>query len=939
MSTMTDKTVVRATDDEVSCFENEGNGRRSERLGTFHHQVMGVALAYRSVLLLPYRGGVNLLQYLERRELGCLMLAAGKEITASLDVAISGAILPAFNNVTYGDDAAASDTSDTSLNVLKWVAKKGMNIRSFDIRLPADFEVASMDASQVSEDDDTDKAGARLLYLLQTLQGESAIDVARSYIRGNNIDVSGIVLSGCWLEEYLIIDNANGTPEFLDMILEEGRTKGLDVNRPFRNEKGKWNSLSFSACTETLECLKVLLDAGGAPNHAEDSAIFFHSDPLVCACRSNKFLSAKLLIERGANANISDDSGMTPLGYACLNKSERMVQLLIDDGHAKTNIIDQEGRSLLAYCAYSEQERIAVMLLEAGADPLVMAEADGVSCLHWCAYRGLNDLACRILRHPKKCDVNVSTCYGETPLYLACSRKRLEVAEMLFLAGADPLTCPPEIVGKNSGSRMKPLALLLTHGYDDLALTFITKPQARASDGADSLLLSDPSAHFAYAKHTRKETLLHVLASRGRDHHNTLTDQWGEECVVNDKPEHRTKAVFDALVERGADINAVNEYGESPLYSAAFEGNLPVIRLLINANAVTCNGPYGRSCVFGAVHGGHTSTLQALVEECDQDSNEQDERGNTPLHAAIDENANSMIIILIANDADVDELNHDGMSPLMDAIVGRRVPNPEAMEAMLVVSERKQDLLELNPLLLHRVLEADRHYPDTDTGEHRVGMMLILQKYCELRYDIRDGDGNTVVHKAIELRSIAMLALFLSDGADAFSPGGRYQITPLQLAVRLLNYDALEAIVEAHNHSILLNEADNAGNSLLHTLAMDDVSEQEGGAREMTAKYLLSMGLSVNDQNSAGNTPLYLASQSGNVALCTYLLFDASADPTIQSQDGTTAAMVASNEEVQNLLAIMPVQSRANGQALSISSSAAGMAYDDVWDGYQGNLD
>ena len=115
-------------------------------------------------------------------------------------------------------------------------------------------------------------------------------DVARSYIRGNNIDVSGIVLSGCWLEEYLIIDNANGTPEFLDMILEEGRTKGLDVNRPFRNEKSKWNSLSYSACTETLDCLKVLLDAGGAPNHAEHSAIFFYSDPLVCACRSNNFL-------------------------------------------------------------------------------------------------------------------------------------------------------------------------------------------------------------------------------------------------------------------------------------------------------------------------------------------------------------------------------------------------------------------------------------------------------------------------------------------------------------------------------------------------------------------------------------------------------------------------------------------------------------------------
>ena len=87
-------------------------------------------------------------------------------------------------------------------------------------------------------------------------------------------------------------------------------------------------------------------------------------------------------------------------------------------------------------------------------------------------------------------------------------------------------------------------------------------------------------------------------------------------------------------------------------------------------------------------------------------------------------------------------------------------------------------------------------------------------------------------------------------------------------------------------------------------------------------------------QSFSASTQFY---DTHNSTLCTYLLFDASADPTIQSQDGTTAAMVASNEEVQNLLAIMPVQSGANGQALSISSSAAGMAYDDVWDGYQGN--
>ena len=884
-------------------------------------------MTYRSLLLLPPRGSVNLLQYLERHEVGKVMMAASKEVLESLEVAMSGVSLPAFNNIQYKHDADDS----TSMDVLRWAIKRNVDLRSFDIYIPTNFEVPSIHSTGEGEDTE---AGINILYLLLNAYDVDGVDIARAYIRGNDVDVKEIVLDGCHLEEYLLItDNSDTTtPELLGMILEEGLAKGLDVNRPFRNlkneGKSEWNSLSYCSATEMPGCLKVLLDSGGAPNHRRD----FNSDPLVCACRGNKLLSASLLIDSGADVNISADSGMTPLGWACVNKSEKMVQLLIKNG-AETNITDGEGRSLLTYCAYKENERIALMLLDAGADPLAVAQADGVSCLHWCAWHGLNNLALRILQHPT-CDTNAVNCHGETALFISCVRQKLQVAKTLFHAGADFLMTPS--AGDNEGVR--PLHVLLKDGNDDLALIFITKSRNRTEEGALSMILSDPFTHLANDNGTG--TLLHTLAGRDRDMENTFIDEYDEVRVVQDKPGQHTEAIYNALVERGTDINALDSNNISPLFSAAEHGNLPLIDLLLRSKAKTHNGRHGRGYLFGAVLGGHTSTVQALVEERHQDVDEQDQLGDTPLHIAVRQGFDSVINFLIDCDADVDMVNHSKTSPLMEAITGARVPSNITMSRMIFQSQCKQNLLELDPLLLHKVVEADARYSDVE--DNRTVMMLSLQKYCDLRYDIPDADGNTVVHKCIELDRRVLLTCFADCGADLRSSGGRSQLTPLQLVYLHASIECLEDVVESVGND-QLTEVDEDGNTLLHILAQANVANPERNVCEEMAKHLLNAGLPVDSQNSSGKTPLYLASQNGNFALCTYLLFDALADPAIQSEDGTTAMMVAVNEEIQNLLAIMSMQSGSGGNTRRNASSSAGASFqegllgqlngnDEVWE-------
>jgi len=80
------------------------------------------------------------------------------------------------------------------------------------------------------------------------------------------------------------------------------------------------------------------------------------------------------------------------------------------------------------------------------------------------------------------------------------------------------------------------------------------------------------------------------------------------------------------------------------------------------------------------------------------------------------------------------------------------------MSRMISQSQCKQNLLELDPLLLHKVVEADARYSDVE--ENRTVMIISLQKYCELRYDIPDADENTVVHKCIELDRRVLLSFF-----------------------------------------------------------------------------------------------------------------------------------------------------------------------------------
>lgn len=66
--------------------------------------------------------------------------------------------------------------------------------------------------------------------------------------------------------------------------------------------------------------------------HCVANIVWFDSRWQVDDKRFNQAKIAKLLIDAGADINIQDDEGITPLHLACRSNSYELVQLLIDNG-------------------------------------------------------------------------------------------------------------------------------------------------------------------------------------------------------------------------------------------------------------------------------------------------------------------------------------------------------------------------------------------------------------------------------------------------------------------------------------------------------------------------------------------------------------------------------------------------------------------------------
>ncbi len=392
--------------------------------------------------------------------------------------------------------------------------------------------------------------------------------------------------------------------------LLEGR---VEVNAP---QADGMTALHWAAYRDDLETARLLVKAGAGV----DATNHYGVAPLSLACENGNTELVELLLAAGADANTTLRGGETVLMTAARTGRMGPVQALLARG-AVVDAREKRGQTALMWAAAEGHAQVAESLLKAGADFRTPLPDSGFTPLFFAARAGCADVV-RVLLNAGA-DVNEAMQprrppakgpgKGTSALILAVENGHYELALTLLEAGADPndqrsgfaplhmmtwvrkpprgedrgMPPPPELSGLNSLQFIRELVkrgadvnARLTNGSGGLG-KFTTK-------GATPFLMASATADLAYLK-----LLLELGANPAIPNAEQCTplivacgigvgsDAANE--VAGDEPE--VLAAAKLLLKLGADVNAVDDNGETTMHGAALK-NLPeVVQFLADHGA------------------------------------------------------------------------------------------------------------------------------------------------------------------------------------------------------------------------------------------------------------------------------------------------------------------------------------------------------------------
>eukprot|EP00562_Extubocellulus_spinifer_P004543 CAMPEP_0178518028 /NCGR_PEP_ID=MMETSP0696-20121128/26021_1 /TAXON_ID=265572 /ORGANISM="Extubocellulus spinifer, Strain CCMP396" /LENGTH=908 /DNA_ID=CAMNT_0020148529 /DNA_START=66 /DNA_END=2792 /DNA_ORIENTATION=- len=419
----------------------------------------------------------------------------------------------------------------------------------------------------------------------------------------------------------LIIAAAHGHSDAVRYLIKEG----ADPNAVHDNGV---TALMYAAASGHVDVMKVLLEEGKADVnqlHTNDG----HA--LLEASTGNSSEAIIFLLENGAQDDLLDEDGVTPLMAAASQGALKGMNALLDSlkKHMSTeelrehiNMASFSGGTSVMFAAAGGHAECTRILIELGANVNDIAQATP---------EYLEKLAKMIEEGTvTQDDPHVD---GVTALHVAAQGGHLECANILIEAGAE--------VGIEDDEDRTPLLLAVKGNYGEIA-TVLVKAGA------------DPNTPYV---------------DEDGESHNLLMDA----IIVENED------FAQLLIESGADLYHEDEHKVTTLLQASHRGMKDIVKLLLEKHLaggthegwINSSSDEGITPLIAAASEGHKEVVENLIVTGKADVDASDKDGTNSIMASAARGHVEIVDVLLKAGAKVNEQNADGHTALMFAYNGK----------------------------------------------------------------------------------------------------------------------------------------------------------------------------------------------------------------------------------------------------------------------------